>query len=97
MQTSRSLTASTLEPGREAEESLGKITQTVSTIQVMNVQIAAAAEQQTAVAQQINRSIVRVRTVSGQTASSSANTAQSSALLVELGVQLQASVRHFQL
>jgi methyl-accepting chemotaxis protein len=97
MQASRSLTASTLDLGREAGDSLGKITQAVSTIQAMNLQIAAAAEQQTAVAEQINRSIVQVRTAAEQTASSSANTAQSSAVLVELGVHLQAKVRHFQL
>jgi hypothetical protein len=50
----------------------------VSNIQAMNQQIAAAAEQQGAVAEEISRSVVNVRDISGQTATASDETAASS-------------------
>jgi methyl-accepting chemotaxis protein len=56
MNNSRSLTDSSVELARKAG-SLENITRTVSNIQSMNQQIAAAAEQQSAVAEEISRSI----------------------------------------
>lgn len=97
MESSRVLTVRTLDFGREAGASLGNITKTVSAIQAMNLQIAAAAEEQSAVAEQINRSIVEVRNISEQTARSSDDTANSSAALARLGVELQKQVQHFQI
>lgn len=61
----------------------------------MNQQIAAAAEQQSAVAEEINRSVLNVRDVSEQTAASSEQTAASSAELARLGVHLQTLVGRF--
>ncbi|MEG1043046.1 MAG: methyl-accepting chemotaxis protein, partial [Pseudomonas sp.] len=57
---SRNLTDSSVELTRKAGASLESITRTVSNIQSMNQQIAAAAEQQSAVAEQISRSIINV-------------------------------------
>ena len=51
MHTSRDLTDSGVELARRAGASLGSITRTVSNIQAMNQQIAAAAEEQSAVAE----------------------------------------------
>ncbi|RMS70865.1 Methyl-accepting chemotaxis protein, partial [Pseudomonas savastanoi] len=64
MLSSRELTVSSVQLSRQAGTSLGSITQTVSNIQAMNQQIAAAAEEQSAVAEEISRSIVNVRDVS---------------------------------
>ncbi|WP_459743300.1 HAMP domain-containing methyl-accepting chemotaxis protein [Pseudomonas sp. 3A(2025)] len=92
---SRELTNSSVELSRKAGESLSSITQTVSNIQSMNQQIAAAAEQQSAVAEEISRSIVNVRDVSEQTAAASEETAASSVELARLGGQLQTMVSRF--
>ena len=95
MNNSRSLTDSSVELTRKAGTSLGNITRTVSNIQLMNQQIAAAAEQQSAVAEEISRSIINVRDVSEQTAAASDETAASSVELARLGSQLQMMVSHF--
>jgi len=95
MRNSRSLTDSSVELTRKAGDSLGSITQAVSNIQSMNQQIAAAAEEQSAVAEEISRSILSVRDVSEQTATASDETAKSSAELARLGGQLQSMVSRF--
>ncbi|WP_210642739.1 MULTISPECIES: methyl-accepting chemotaxis protein [unclassified Pseudomonas] len=95
MNNSRNLTDSSVALTRKAGVSLGNITRTVSNIQSMNQQIAAAAEQQSAVAEEISRSIINVRDVSEQTAAASEETAASSVELARLGNQLQMMVSHF--
>ncbi|HBP48249.1 MULTISPECIES: methyl-accepting chemotaxis protein [Pseudomonas] len=95
MDSSRALTDNSVELTRRAGESLGNITRTVSTIQGMNQQIAAAAEQQSAVAEEINRSVLNVRDVSEQTAAASEETAASSVELARLGTHLQTLVGRF--
>ena len=97
MDASRELTASSVELTRRAGTSLETITQTVSSIQAMNQQIAAAAEQQSAVAEEINRSVMNVRDVSDQTSAASEETAASSVELARLGTHLQGLVGKFQL
>ncbi len=97
MNSSRSLTDSSVTLTRQAGTSLQGITRTVSNIQSMNQQIAAAAEQQSAVAEEISRSIINVRDVSEQTAAASDETAKSSVELARLGNQLQMMVSHFKI
>jgi methyl-accepting chemotaxis protein len=95
MLSSRELTDSSVTLTRKAGTSLSSITQTVSSIQAMNQQIAAAAEQQSSVAEEISRSIISVRDISEQTASASEETAASSVELARLGNQLQMMVSRF--
>ncbi|WP_300725101.1 methyl-accepting chemotaxis protein [Pseudomonas sp.] len=95
MDNSRALTDNSVELTRRAGESLGNITRTVSAIQGMNQQIAAAAEQQSTVAEEINRSVLNVRDVSEQTAAASEETAASSIELARLGTHLQTLVGRF--
>ena len=95
MDNSRSLTDSSVELTRRAGGSLDNITRTVSAIQAMNQQIAAAAEQQSAVAEEINRSVLNVRDVSEQTSAASEETAASSVELARLGTHLQMLVGKF--
>jgi methyl-accepting chemotaxis protein len=95
LDASRTLTDSSVELSRQAGQALGHIARTVSTIQTMNQQIAAAGEEQSSVAEQINRSVMSVRDVSEQTAASSEETAASSIELARLGVQLQEMVGRF--
>ncbi|NWB07687.1 methyl-accepting chemotaxis protein [Pseudomonas sp. D5002] len=95
MDNSRGLTDSSVELTRRAGNALENITRTVSAIQAMNQQIATAAEQQSAVAEEINRSVLNVRDVSEQTSAASEETAASSAELARLGVYLQSLVGRF--
>ncbi|MCR8933553.1 methyl-accepting chemotaxis protein [Pseudomonas sp. A4] len=95
MDNSRTLTDSSVELTRRAGGSLESITRTVSAIQAMNQQIAAAAEQQSAVAEEINRSVLNVRDVSDQTSAASEETAASSVELARLGTHLQTLVGRF--
>ncbi|MGF6400250.1 methyl-accepting chemotaxis protein [Pseudomonas frederiksbergensis] len=95
MKNSRSLTDSCVDLTRNAGLSLASITRTASDIQSMNQRIAAAAEQQSIVADEISRSITSVRDVCEQTAAASDETAASSIELARLGNQLQMMVSHF--
>ncbi|QXI26293.1 methyl-accepting chemotaxis protein [Pseudomonas vanderleydeniana] len=97
MDVSRALTDSSVELTRRAGKALESITQTVSTIQLMNQQIASASDQQTVVAEEINRSILNVRDISEQTASASDETAASSVDLARLGHELDRLVNRFRL
>lgn len=95
MDSSLELTSSSVTLTRKAGISLGSITQTVSAIQSMNQQIATAAEEQSAVAEEINRSVINVRDVSEQTSAASEETAASSVELARLGTHLQSLVGKF--
>ncbi|MDG6398785.1 methyl-accepting chemotaxis protein [Pseudomonas quasicaspiana] len=97
LENSRSLTDSSVELTQRAATSLASITRSVSSIELMNQQIAAAAEQQTAVADEINRSVLNVRDISEQTSAASEETAASSVELARLGVHLQSMVGKFKL
>jgi len=82
---------------RRAGGSLESITKTVSAIQAMNQQIAAAAEEQSATAEEINRSILSVRDIAEQTSRASDDTAHSSAGMAALSGQLQQQIAQFRL
>ncbi|WP_431312658.1 methyl-accepting chemotaxis protein [Pseudomonas flavocrustae] len=83
------LTNSSVGLSREAGEMLRHITSAVKNIESMNDQIACAAEQQSAVGEEINRSVVNVRDISNQTAAASEETAASSMELARISVRLQ--------
>ncbi|AUZ44341.1 methyl-accepting chemotaxis protein [Pseudomonas orientalis] len=97
MDSSRNLTDNSVALTRDAGEALTAIARTVAVIQEMNPQIAAAAEQQSAVAEEINRSVLKVRDVSEQTAAASEETAAASVQLTRLSVDLQTLVGKFKL
>ena len=83
------------EMASEATESLNAITLSVSTISDMNTQIAAAAEEQSAVSDEINRSIVNISQISEQTASGAEQTTGASTELARLASDLQAQIAMF--
>jgi methyl-accepting chemotaxis protein len=95
LDNSRALTDHSVELSRQAGMALSNIARTVSTIQGMNQQIATASEEQSAVAEEINRSVLNVRDLSEQTAGASEQTAESSAQLAQLGSELQKMVGQF--
>lgn len=95
MHSSHEMVGTTVALANEAGIELQAITQTVTSIQSMNLQIATAAEQQSAVAESINRSVLSVRDVAEQSSTASQQTAASSVELARLGGQLQALVARF--
>ena len=97
LDSSRNLTDNSVSLSRDAGDALAEIARTVSIIQEMNPQIAAAAEEQSAVAEEINRSVLKVRDVSEQTAAASEETAAASAQLTRLSLDLQTLVGKFSL
>jgi len=95
MKTSRALTSTSVNLARDTGTALNEICAGISSVQAMTQQIAAAAEQQGAVAEEINRSVLNVREIAEQTASSSQQTNRSSVDLARLGEELQTQLRRF--
>ncbi|APC15230.1 methyl-accepting chemotaxis protein [Pseudomonas frederiksbergensis] len=81
----------------QTESALGSIAAAVSLIQQMNQQIAAAAEQQSSVAEEINRSVTSIRASADQSSVAMQGNATSSIELAQLGVELKGMVGHFRL
>ena len=79
------------------ESALGSIAAAVSLIQQMNQQIAAAAEQQSSVAEEITRSVTQIRGSADQAALAMQDNARSSVELAQLGTDLKGMVGHFRL
>ncbi|HCK4936145.1 chemotaxis protein [Pseudomonas aeruginosa] len=97
MQRSHQLVDQSVDDALQTEAALGNIATAVALIQQMNQQIAAASEQQSAVAEEINRSVTAIREVADQSAQAMQSTASSSDQLADLGRELQGMVRHFRL
>ncbi|MFC3607741.1 methyl-accepting chemotaxis protein [Stutzerimonas tarimensis] len=97
MQESRELSTATLDLARSANQALTTISGQVSLVQNMNQQIAAAAEEQSAVAEEISRSVVKVRDETERSVNDSEQTASSSIELARLGGELQRQVGRFRL
>jgi methyl-accepting chemotaxis protein len=95
MDSSRGLADETVSLARDVGEELQAITRTISTIQAMNLQIATASEEQSSVAEDINRSVLSVRDVADQSAAAAQQTAASTVQLARLGGELQALAARF--
>ena len=81
----------------QTESALGSIAAAVSLIQQMNQQIAAAAEQQSSVAEEISRSVTQIRSSADQSAMAMHGNASSSIELAQLGAELKGMVGHFRI
>lgn len=82
---------------KEAAESLEAITRAVSTINEMNTQIASAAEQQSATANEMNRNIVNISEVSELTSQGSEQTTAAANDLAKLASDLQNLINQFKI
>ena len=85
------------EQTESAAESLAEIAGDISVINSMNTQIASAAEEQTAVTEEMNRSIMNIARVSQQTASSMERTTDLTRSLADIAQQLSQQVGNFKL
>ena len=97
IQSSGELVKLAVSDALQTESALGSIAAAVSLIQQMNQQIAAAAEQQSSVAEEINRSVTSIRASADQSSLAMQGNAASSIELAQLGVELKAMVGHFRL
>ncbi|MBH3341705.1 cache domain-containing protein [Pseudomonas mendocina] len=87
----------TSEQANKAGESLDAIAQLIATINAMNAQIASAAEEQTAVAEEINRSVHQIAVAVDSVADETERGAQTARSLAGLGDRLGTLVRQFRI
>ena len=87
----------TSDRANEAGASLDTMAQLIGTINAMNAQIASAAEEQTAVAEEINRSVHQMATAVDSVADETQRGAQTSRSLAELGQRLGKLVGQFRI
>ncbi|SEE15552.1 methyl-accepting chemotaxis sensory transducer with Cache sensor [Pseudomonas anguilliseptica] len=85
------------EQANRAGTSLDAIAQLIGTINAMNAQIASAAEEQTAVAEEINRSVHKIAVAVDSVADETQQGAQTARNLAGLGERLGALVRQFRI
>ncbi|MBQ1783271.1 MAG: cache domain-containing protein [Gammaproteobacteria bacterium] len=97
MQQSRSKGDSAVEQARLAAASLDAIASSISTISTMNDQIATAAEEQTAVGEEINKSVVKIADATSQSEQSTQAVASLSQRLNSLGTDLAQLVSRFRI
>jgi len=97
IQSSGELVKLAVSDALQTESALGSIAAAVSLIQQMNQQIAAAAEEQSSVAEEINRSVTSIRASADQSSLAMQGNAASSIELAQLGVELKGMVGHFRL
>lgn len=97
MEESKNRTQATVSQAATAGESLKLIAEAVANISEMNIQIASAAEEQSAVAENINQNIVSINEVANVTSRGATQTATSSESLASLADSLQALVARFKL
>ncbi|SDT37764.1 methyl-accepting chemotaxis sensory transducer with Cache sensor [Pseudomonas asplenii] len=87
----------TSDKANEAGASLDTIAQLIGTINAMNAQIASAAEEQTAVAEEINRSVHQIAVAVDNVADQTQQGAQTSRSLADLGQRLGKLVGQFRI
>lgn len=97
MQQGTQKVEATVEMAKEAGAALGKITRGINIISGANMQIASAAEEQGAAAEEINRNIVSANDLSIQVHESGVATSQSTRKLAELSGEMVDLSTHFKL
>ena len=95
MQKGRAQASSSVEQAQMAGTSLSTITVAVTRITDMNTQIASAAEQQSAVAEEINRNVVNINGVADQVTLGATQIDQASQELARLATHLLSIVNRF--
>ncbi|RUO29308.1 methyl-accepting chemotaxis protein [Aliidiomarina sedimenti] len=97
MQRGNEQAATSVEQARRAGESLATINQSVTRLNDMNAQIATAAEEQSAVADEINQNFRRITDTASESSRGARDVSEASAGLEQLARSLQSSISKFQL
>jgi methyl-accepting chemotaxis protein len=95
MEDSRSRASDSVSSAQSAGQSLESITRSVASITDMNTQIASAADEQSAVAEEINKNIVNINHAAERAADGAKQTSSASNALAGLAQDLQALVGQF--
>jgi methyl-accepting chemotaxis protein len=97
MDKSREQTLQVVEKADETGNMLTLITTSIASINNMNCQIATASEEQSSVAEEINRNIVNVQELTTLSAASTTQTSTTSHELARLGEELKGQVKQFKI
>ncbi|WP_127475236.1 PAS domain-containing methyl-accepting chemotaxis protein [Sulfurivermis fontis] len=97
MQQGQTQAGAAVDQSRQTEHSLESISKAVSAISDMNTQIATAAEEQTAVAEEMNRNVITIRDLAGTTTAQAEEISAAGARLAQLAAQLHTMMRQFRL
>ncbi len=97
MEKGRTAAASSVEQASEAGQSLHTITQSVEGISAINMEIASAAEQQSAVAEEVNKNIININGVAERTSTDSQHISEVGNELMEMAHSLNKMVSKFTL
>ncbi|MDR6916427.1 methyl-accepting chemotaxis protein [Pseudomonas sp. 3296] len=95
MEDSQNRTDESVQHAAKAAEALETITQAVSVINDMNTQIASAAEEQSAVADDINRNVINIGQVANEVAGGADESSAASADLTKLAEQQRRLINQF--
>jgi len=95
MEDSQNRTDESVQHASKAAEALETITQAVSVINDMNTQIASAAEEQSAVADDINRNVINIGQVANEVAGGADESSAASADLTRLAEQQRRLINQF--
>ena len=95
MEDSQHKTDQSVEHAAKAAQALESITQAVSVINDMNTQIASAAEEQSAVAEDINRNVINIGQVANEMAGGADESSAASAGLTKLAEQQRRLINQF--
>ncbi|MBC9249725.1 chemotaxis protein [Pseudomonas alcaligenes] len=95
MEQSQARTDDSVQQAAAAAQALESITQAVSVINDMNTQIASAAEEQSAVAEDINRNVTNIGQVAAEVAGGADEASQASAELTKLAEQQRRLINQF--
>ncbi len=95
MQRSQTRVQDSVKQAQQAGVSLNEITGSVANINDMNTQIASAAEEQSAVSEEINRNVVNINQVAASVTEAASQTAEAGNQLAHLAADLQSSVAQF--
>ena len=95
MEDSQHRTDESVQHAAKAAEALETITQAVSVINDMNTQIASAAEEQSAVADDINRNVINIGQVASEVAGGADESSSASAGLTKLAEQQRRLINQF--
>lgn len=96
MEVGREQASTSVEQAKIAGLSLKMITEVVLHISEMNTQIASAAEEQTCVAEEINRNVTNISDVAEQNASAVNQVTASSEELAQMAINLQTMIAQFE-
>lgn len=95
MEKSRTEAQSTVSYTKQTETILGVIKNSVSDVNGLNLQIATAAEEQSQVAEEINRNVIKINEVTDMTVTAISQVERCSSDLMEVSMDLQKKIAYF--